>query len=127
MHEIDRKLTPVNIYIDLLTAFDILNFDILLYKLHYYGITDIALKLLKSYMSTRKQDVKYNVNESGFKEIITGVPRESILGCLLFSICINDLSNISNTLKCITYADDTTIYFNTEDFPKVNLSKHIKT
>ena len=66
-HEIDRKLTPVNIYIDLSKAFDTINFDILLYKLHYYGITDIALKLLKSYMSNRKQYIKYNVNESGFK------------------------------------------------------------
>ena len=127
VHEIDGKLTPVNIYIDLSKAFDILNFDILLYKLHYYGITYIALKLLKSYMSNRKQDVKYNVNESGFQEIITGVPRESILGRLLFSICINDLSTISNTLKCIMYADDTTIYFNTEGFPKDNLAKHIIT
>ena len=53
MHQIDRKLTPVNIYIDLSKAFDTLNFDILLYKLHYYGITDIALKLLKSYMSNK--------------------------------------------------------------------------
>ena len=50
VHEIDRKLTPVNIYIDLSKASDTINFDILLYKLHYYGITDTALKLLKSYM-----------------------------------------------------------------------------
>ena len=113
VQEIDRKLTPVNIYIDLSKAFDTLNFDILFYKLHYYGITDIALKLLKSYMSNRKQYVKYNVNESGFKEIKTGVPQGSILGPLLFSIYINDLSTISNTLKFIMYADDTTIYFNT--------------
>ena len=127
VQEIDRKLTPVNIYIDLSKAFDTLNFDILLCKLHYYGITDIALKLLKSYMSNRKQYVKYNVNESGFKEIKTGVPQGSILGPLLFSIYINDLSTISNTFKFIMYADDTTIYFNTEDFPKDNLAKHITT
>ena len=127
VQEIDRKLTPVNIYIDLSKAFDTLNFDILLYKLHYYGITDIALKLLKSYMSNRKQYVKYNVNESGFKEIKTGVPQGSILGPLLFSIYINDLSTISNTFKFIMYADDTTIYFNTEDFPKDNFAKHITT
>ena len=62
VHGIDRKLTPVNIYIDLSKAFDTLNFDMLLYKLHYYGITDVTLKLLKSYMSNRKQYVKYNVN-----------------------------------------------------------------
>ena len=127
VQEIDRKLTPVNIYIDLSKAFDTLNFDILLYKLQYYGITDIALKLLKSYMSNRKQYVKYNVNESGFKEIKTGVPQGSILGPLLFSIYINDLSTISNTFKFIMYADDTTISFNTEDFPKDNLAKHITT
>ena len=127
VHEIDGKLTPVNIYIDLSKAFDTQNVDILLYKLHYYGITDIALKLLRSYMSNRKQYVKYNVNESGFKEIKTGVPQGSILGPLLFSMYINDLSTISNTLKFIMYADDTTIYFNTEDFPKDNLAKHIPT
>ena len=46
VHEIDRKLTHVNIYIDISKAFDTLNFDILLYKLNYYGITDITLKLL---------------------------------------------------------------------------------
>ena len=44
----------------------------LLYKRHYYGITDIALKVLKSYMSNRKQYVKYNVNGSGFKSINQG-------------------------------------------------------
>ena len=106
---------------------DTLNFDILLYKLHYYEITDRALKLHKSNMSNRKQYVKYNVNESGFKEVITGVPQGSILGPLLFSIHINDLSTINNTLKSIMYAVDTTIYFNTEDFPKDNLAKHITT
>ena len=78
-------------------------------------------------MSNRKQYVKYNVNKSGFKVIKTGVPQGPILGPLLFSIYINDLSTISNTLKFIMYTDDPTIYFNTEDFPKVNLAKHITT
>ena len=126
-YSIDRKCTPVNIYIDLSKAFDTLNFDILLYKLQYYGIRDIALKLLKSYISNRKQYVKYNVNESGFKEIKTGVPQGSILGPLLFSIYINDLATINNNFKFIMYADDTTIYFNKEDFPNINLANHITT
>ena len=108
-------------------SFDTLNFDILLYKLQYYGIRDIALNLLKSYISNRKQYVKYNVNKSGFKEIKTWVPHGSILGPLLFSIYINDLATINNNFKFIMYADDTTIYFNNEDFPKINLANHITT
>ena len=78
-------------------------------------------------MLNRKQYVKYNVYESGFKEIKTRVPQGSILGPLLFSIYINNLSTISDLFKFIMYADDTTIYFNTEDFPKDNLAKHITT
>ena len=48
-----------------------------------------------------------------------------MFGPLLFSIYINDISTISDTF--IMYADDTTMYFNTEDFPKDNLAKHITT
>ena len=55
------------------------------------------------------------------------MPQRSILGPLLFSIFINEPSTIRNTLKFILKADDTTIYFNTEDFPKDNLAKHITT
>ena len=55
------------------------------------------------------------------------MPQGSILGHLMFSIYINNLSTFSNTLKCIMYVDDTTIYFNTKDFPKDNLDKHITT
>ena len=52
-YSIDRKCAPVNIYIDLSKAFDTLNFDTLLYKVQYYVIRDISLKLLKSYISNR--------------------------------------------------------------------------
>ena len=82
---------------------------------------------MKSYISNGNQYVKYNVIESGFKEIKTGVPQGSILGPLLFSIYINDLATINNNFKFIMCADDTTIYFNKEDFPKINLANHITT
>ena len=42
--------------------------------------------------------------------------------CLVY---INDLVTINNNFKFIMYADDTTIYFNLEDFPKTNLVNNI--
>ena len=43
-----------------------------------------------------------------------------LLGPLFFSILINDIVNSNNKLSFIMNADDTTIYFNLEDFPSLN-------
>ena len=53
-NEIDGKYTPVNIYIDLSKAF-----DILLHKLHYYGVTGVSLEPIRGYLTNRKQYVKF--------------------------------------------------------------------
>ena len=123
--EMELGNTPTALYIDLSKAFDTLLFDILLYKLNYYGIKDNAFKLLKNYLTNRRQYVVYNSQNSETLDISTGVPQGSILGPLYFSICINDLITVSNKLKFIIYADDATIYFNLEDFDPYNLERDI--
>ena len=118
--------TSTALYIDLSKAFDTLSFDIILYKLNYYGVNGNAFKLLKNYLTNRKQYVVFNGQNSETVDIITGVTQGSIiLGPLLFSICINDLITISNKFKFIMYADDTTIYFNLEDFDPYHLKRDI--
>ena len=47
--------------------------------------------------------------------------RALFLGPLLFSIYINDLIMASSKLNYMMYADDTTLYFNIEDFDCQNL------
>ena len=115
----DMKI-PTSIFLDLSKAFDTLNFDILLCKLKYYGIDGISLNLIKSYLTNRFQYVQFENSESGLREIKTGIPQGSILGPLFFSIVINDLVNSRTKFRFLMYADDTTIYFNLDDFPLVN-------
>ena len=109
------------VYRDLLKNFDTLSFDILIHKLTHNGFSRTELKLLTSYLTYRTQYyVKYKNYESDIIEISTGVPQESILGPLLFSIYINDIIVSSNKLHFLMCADDTTIYFNMKNFNQNN-------
>ena len=123
----DRKKikTPVAIFLDLSKAFDTLDFNILLSKLQYYGICDTPLSLMKSYLTNRYQYVQYKNWDSELLELKTGIPQGSILGPLIFSIYINDLVYSSNKLSFLLYADDTTLYFNLEDFAYQDREFHI--
>ena len=60
-------------------------------------------------------------------EIKTGIPQGSILGPLFFSIYINDIVKTSTKFSYLMYADDTTIYFNLEDFPSIDRETLINT
>ena len=53
----------------------------------------------------------FNSCESELKDIICGVPQGSILGPLLFILYVNDITNTSNVLDFILFADDTTILY----------------
>ena len=123
--QIEHGKTPEALYSDSSKAFDTVSFDIILYKLNYYGIAGTELQLLTNYIQNKKQYVIFNNHESELTEITTGVPQGSILGPLLFSIIINDLKKCSKKLKNFMCADNTTIYFNLEDFDSNNFEIEI--
>ena len=104
----DQGFTPLTIFLDLSKAFVTLDHEILLHKLHYYGIHNTSLNWFRSYLLNRKQYVDF---DSDTCLISTGVPQGSILGPLLFNIYINDIINITKKCHIIQYADDTSLIY----------------
>ena len=76
-------------------------------KLRKYGVRGVDLKLFESFLDDRKQFIAYSNNNTSFEKITCGVPQGSVLGHLLLLIYINDLSQASNKLESIIFADDT--------------------
>ena len=107
---------------DLSKAFDTINHELLIAKLHAYGFSKSSLTLILSYLKDRWQRIKINTNFSSWTELIQGVPQGSILGPLLFNIYINDLFFVLTDVEICNFADDTTPFVCNQSIEEV-LSK----
>ena len=99
------------VMVDFRKAFDLVDHQILLKKLHSYKCSNSCLSWFKSYLFHRTQRVAINNELSETSKLSCGVPQGSILGPLLFLLFINDLPlSLHGTSFVDLYADDTTIY-----------------
>jgi len=80
--------------------------------MHTFGITDLALDWMTSYLSDRSFYVRWGNTSSSKLHVNTGVPQGSSLGPLCFSLYVAPLSRVLNSfgVKHHQYADDTQIY-----------------
>ena len=69
------------------------------------------MSLIESYLTDRTQCVRIGDSLSSFKPMNIGVGQGSIIGPILFLFYINDLTNISDVLNTVLYADDTTVFY----------------
>ena len=101
-------MLSAGILTDLSKAFDCLNHELLIAKLHAHNFDDNSLKLIYSYLSERKQRTRNNNFYSNEGMLSSGVPQGSILGPLLFNIYMNDIFLFVPEINIANYADDTT-------------------
>jgi retron-type reverse transcriptase len=114
----------VLVMLDLSSAFDTIDHDILLNRLNArYRIGGSVLEWLRSYVTDRQQAVTINGVSSVASEVKFGVPQGSVLGPLLFSLYMAPLADIISkyNLQHMFYADDTQIYFTIDERPRASL------
>ena len=107
---LDNKNFVGTVLMDLSKAFDCIPHDLLVAKLHAYGLSEDTVTFIYSYLKRRKQGVKMNNAESLFQILLSGIPQGSILGPILFNIFINDLFLFLEDVDLANFTDDNTIY-----------------
>lgn len=121
---INNGLVTVLVLLDFSKAFASMRHDFLIDKLvHHFGLSYEAAAWFKSYLEARSQCVRLDGKSSGWRDILSGVPEGSILGPLLFSLFINDISDGILFCKYHLYADDCQVY---HSFPVSEMERGIR-
>lgn len=113
-HLNDNRVATL-VSLDLTKAFNSVNFRILIRKLReIFNFSATACKLIYSYLTDRVQFVDVNNIYSNLLHLTSGVPQGSVLGPILFTLYVNDLSSyIDNHIcKSFLFADDVLLLFN---------------
>ena len=91
----DDKQVTVLIGLDLSAAFDTVDHRLLLDRVRLeFGVTEIPLHWLQSYLEGWTQFVKMGQHESYATEVDMGVPQGSVLGPLLFAVHCGPIADV---------------------------------
>ena len=88
---LDKNLFTGAVLMDLSKAFNFIPHDLLISKLHAYGLSFDTVTFLNSYLKDRQQNIRTNNIFSAFQNILSGVPQGSILGSILFNIFLSEM------------------------------------
>ena len=106
---LDRKSMVILVMLDLSSAFDTIEHEVLLTRLeHTFGITDKSLAWLRSYLSERHQNVVVDSTMSADYVLQCGVPQGSVLGPVLYCMYTRPVCDIvaRHGMQYHCYEDD---------------------
>ena len=107
---LDKDEIVGTVLTDLSKAFDCLPHDLLICKMHNYGISNSACKLVASYFKDRYHRVKQGCARSEWLRLTKGAPQGSIMGPFSYNVHSNDLIIfLARLCDIFNYADDNTV------------------
>lgn len=117
---IDKKYYTATLFVDLKKAFDSVDHNLLFKKLNLLKISDEAIKLLKSFLNSRKQYVEIDGKKSETELSTLGVPQGSKFSSLFFLVFIDDIFKVDLKGKMILYADDIALTYSCKKIEILN-------
>merc|ERR1712240_67839 len=111
--------------LDFSKAFDKVDHDTLLLKMHVIGIKESLLAWSTSFLQGRTQQVVVDGSISDSPPVLSGVPQGTVLGPLFFLIYIYDiLKNLSPGTNVRLFADDSLLYRNITNITDSQILQH---
>src|SRR5664279_4282078 len=121
LHVLDSTFTAIDnqritalIALDISAAFDTINHSTLLRRLQsVFGLSEMALDWIDSYISNRRQYVKLGRHHSESTACSSGIAQGSVLGPILFSLYVSPVGDVisAHGVQHHQYADDTQLFF----------------
>ena len=98
------------VLLDFAKAFEKVPHTRLLHKLDHYGVRGNVECWIESFLGQRKQQVVLDGVRSDTAEVLSGMPRGTVLGPLLFLCFINDLPESIKSSQAKLFADDSLLF-----------------
>ena len=106
----DNNIQTDLIIMDFAKAFEKVPHKRLVSKLKYYGISDQITIWITSFLANRTQTVLFENTTSENIAVTSSVPQGTVLGPILFLVCINDPPDYIKHSQIRLFADDSIIY-----------------